>query len=705
MKSARLLLVLVLSSLTSFAGTLRVPQDFPTVQGAVAASVAGDSVVISPGLYAIPAAPCTLANGSQHTCGLVLHDGTALVGLGPAQTVLDFSGADIGILLQLATATVKLLHLRNAATAIYAYVGSNITVTNVIITDLTGPSVLGMELNQGNSYTIHNTTIDNIHQPNDPVGTAIDVPFGGVSDIQNNLLTSNTHGVTAGSFSGGTYAYNNVFGSTIADWSTCDANGCTAVSAPANNISTDPLYCPDFTLQSGSPARSAGNPAILNSDGTRSDMGAYGGPEAIFPPTTCAGLNEFPIVTADLSYEPSIAVDPRDELHAVVGFNHLNGSGQTIPECDWAESVDGGASWTAPTPVPLPAGYMGRGDPWIRYALNGQLFYTCIAVTPFVPVGGNPFFQTRTIAILISRSLTGRATDFHIAVPIHEALDFCLGVICDEKSAEGPFLDAPSLHVLQYTDGTNRLVACWVEQYANNGFVRVSSSATGLQWSSPRTLAGPNTVACRIGGNAIATADPQRDNFAVTWLNARNDMIYFRTSRNADSWQPARRLTAVGPLLQFGSTMDKIVSRAYATPVEGPGGLKAIWQTRANGVSQVFIGNLEENSPGAVPAGDAAKAEFLPSDRYCTSAVGAYQVGAGQSFRYEVFSTLNSGVLFQSSADLDGANGAPDAGFPGFTRIGDYTSLDCSARFIWAAWTDVRAGKPQIWGSRFVLPR
>src|SRR6266852_77359 len=265
MKSVRLPLILILSScLSSFAGTLRVPQDFPTGQAAVAASVAGDTVLVSPGLYAIPANPCTLANGSQHICGLVLHDGTALVGSGPAQTVLDFSGGEIGILLQSGTVTVKLLHLRNAATAIYAYVGSNITVKNVIITDLTGTNVLGIELNQGNSYMIHNNTIDNIHQTNDPVAPAIDVPFGGVSDIQNNLLTSNTDGVTAGSFSGGTYIYNDVFGSTIADWSTCNPNGCTAVSAPANNISADPLYCPDFTLQAGSPAKNGGNPSIMN---------------------------------------------------------------------------------------------------------------------------------------------------------------------------------------------------------------------------------------------------------------------------------------------------------------------------------------------------------------------------------------------------------------------------------------------------------
>ena len=107
MKSVPLLLALVLSSLVSFAATLRVPQDFPTVQAAVAASIAGDTIVVSPGLYAIPAAGCTLANGVQSTCGLQLHDGTTLQGSGPAQTTFDFSGASIGVLLQNGTGTVR----------------------------------------------------------------------------------------------------------------------------------------------------------------------------------------------------------------------------------------------------------------------------------------------------------------------------------------------------------------------------------------------------------------------------------------------------------------------------------------------------------------------------------------------------------------------------------------------------------------------
>jgi hypothetical protein len=223
--------------------------------------------------------------------GLALNDGTALLGSGPGQTVLEFSNADIGILLQNGTASVSLFHLRNVATSIFAYLGSNITVKNVVITDpvpdSNGACCGGIELNQGESYTAYNNTIDRL-QFSSGIVPGIDVPFGGTVDIENNSATSNNYAFTAGSFAGGTYAYNDAFASIVGDWATCDASGCTNVSPPPTNISADPLYCPDFTLQPGSPSTHAGNPATLNPDGTRSDIGAYGGPQAVLPPFTAA---------------------------------------------------------------------------------------------------------------------------------------------------------------------------------------------------------------------------------------------------------------------------------------------------------------------------------------------------------------------------------------------------------------------------------
>jgi hypothetical protein len=91
MKASAFLISILSVATLALGSTLNVPQTYPTVQAAVSASVSGDIILMAAGSYTIPAAACTLANGVQTTCGLVLHSGTTLSGSGPAQTVLDFS--------------------------------------------------------------------------------------------------------------------------------------------------------------------------------------------------------------------------------------------------------------------------------------------------------------------------------------------------------------------------------------------------------------------------------------------------------------------------------------------------------------------------------------------------------------------------------------------------------------------------------------
>ncbi len=54
---------------------------------------------------------------------------------------------------------------------------------------------------------------------------------------------------------------------------------------PASNIGVNPLFVSetngDFHLAANSPAKDAGDPSILDRDGSRSDIGAYGGPESM----------------------------------------------------------------------------------------------------------------------------------------------------------------------------------------------------------------------------------------------------------------------------------------------------------------------------------------------------------------------------------------------------------------------------------------
>jgi hypothetical protein len=80
------------------------------------------------------------------------------------------------------------------------------------------------------------------------------------------------------------------------------------------NISADPSFvngnAHDFTLLCNSPALNAGSPAILDIDGSRSDMGVYGGPTSVFAPPACqADLTPTAIV-----YNPADLVAGREIL-------------------------------------------------------------------------------------------------------------------------------------------------------------------------------------------------------------------------------------------------------------------------------------------------------------------------------------------------------------------------------------------------------
>jgi hypothetical protein len=146
---------------------------------------------------------------------------------------------------------------------------------------------------------------------------------------------------------------------------------------------------------------------------------------------------------------------------------------------------------------------------------------------------------------------------------------------------------------------------------------------------------------------------------------------------------------------------------------DGNGGLRALWQM-ANPNGDIFIGSLAPNSTGTPfrdPEAEAvlrAPAKFLPGGSGCSQLAGAYETTTTTGlFRYKVWQLNGDGPqkpIFSSGADLNPVFGDLNDRFPGFRRIGDYTSVDCSGRTGWAAWTDLRNGKPEIWGAVIPIP-
>lgn len=142
----------------------------------------------------------------------------------------------------------------------------------------------------------------------------------------NNILafSSNGYGYYPRFTEGVIFQYNDVVSNLTGDYYT-GPNGGVDLTGRDGNISADPLfaaYSSDdnfvndaYLLTKGSPAIDVGDPSILDANGSRSDLGAYGGPAAdptaLFPDTDLDGLpdwwetaNGTGVSTADSSADP-----------------------------------------------------------------------------------------------------------------------------------------------------------------------------------------------------------------------------------------------------------------------------------------------------------------------------------------------------------------------------------------------------------------
>jgi len=247
-----------------------------------------------------------------------------------------------------------------------------------------------------------------------------------------------------------------------------------------------------------------------------------------------------------------------------------------------------------------------------------------------------------------------------------------------------------------------------------------SSTGDVSTWSSPLIVARPNEHVCGVGASV--------SEIAMTWLDASlsgnppSESLYFRTSPDGITWTPplnqggailAKSPAPLDPL--YGSTTNAVLSQAFASVLDSHDKLDAVGQFRSTtGVSNVFLRTLDPISKALTLIGDSTVDSFLPGTGECRRIVGLYQATVpgptteNSPFRYTVWSIEGlagpSGPIFISGSDLFGQNGISDKGFTGFRRIGEYTSVDCGGSAGWAAWTDLRHGKAEIFGAQIPLP-
>ena len=149
----------------------------------------------------------------------------------------------------------------------------------------------GAFLDRSSTITMTNVDISGNHA--DGNGTVYAWSSGiGIYDspvFKNVNIVGNTTANVSGTYAGGvwsagygTFTYSNIYGNTGTQ-----VYGVTDPTGSNGNISVDPMYADtsaadardwDLSLGAGSPAIDAGDPSLLDADGTRSDVGGEGGP-------------------------------------------------------------------------------------------------------------------------------------------------------------------------------------------------------------------------------------------------------------------------------------------------------------------------------------------------------------------------------------------------------------------------------------------
>ncbi len=283
-----LLLAFTLSAVTvgtvSSSGTIiNVPADYPTIQAAINAASAGDTVLVAPRTYYehITMKPGVTIQGSGADVTTIDGGGSGNVVTGAGDSTITgftITGGYIGIKNYHSSPTITNNTITgNGWYGIYSYASPHPIITNNTIT---GNGLYGIFTTRSSSPTITNNTITG----NGWVGIH---NYYSSPTITNNIITGNGLVGIRNYYSSPTISYNDVWG---------NGTNYYGVSPGPGDISADPLFVDpaagDYRLQAGSPAIDAGtndapglpgadfngNPRVVDGDGDGVavvDMGAF----------------------------------------------------------------------------------------------------------------------------------------------------------------------------------------------------------------------------------------------------------------------------------------------------------------------------------------------------------------------------------------------------------------------------------------------
>ena len=291
-----------LSVVTAGAAEYTVPGDFGTIQAAVDAAGDGDTVVVEPGTYRE---------------SVMLRSNLVLRGRETARTLLEGNGQEPAITVSgVSGVRISNFTFIGLADGVRLSGVADVTIANNVFVDSEGVAV--DVLDQSGAQVVNNTFVGN--------ATALRRTHSGVG-IRNNIFYDNGTAIAPASLNGG-IDYNGFQGN--------DDDGAVGSNALPDllfRMVSTPLR--DFHLRNNSEALDAGDPADIDIvDGSRADLGAYGGEYADPVP--------FPIYDVSVERDGDDAVTvswSSNPSHLTEGYKLYYGTDESYAGSDASEGA------------------------------------------------------------------------------------------------------------------------------------------------------------------------------------------------------------------------------------------------------------------------------------------------------------------------------------------------------------------------------
>jgi hypothetical protein len=453
------------------------------------------------------------------------------------------------------------------------------------------------------------------------------------------------------------------------------------------------------------------------------------------------------LVTRDFSRvpfqtEPSLAVDPKDPEHLILGVIDYNFPGITT-----YTTIDGGASWQGPFQVKYPADDLGAaGDPVIAFDRQGKAYAASISMDVEEFTVGNAVGEAAVSGIPIASSGDG---GFTWSEPVSSARAH-ITTTAPEPGAEGrptyelalPFLDKPWVTVgpskenpgqdviyVTYTKFDTRFGVFFlfdVEPFLEVPVTYISielvrSEDGGLTWSDPISVSPivESTQGEGARNRAVQGSQPvvaPDGTVYVTWMDSTDDdtfkglaEIYVARSEDNGRTFVTKRASDFNEIgfsprnasfRYWGATFPQITV--------GPKGEVYVAYTARPPEKKTDDGDIyllasvdkaETWTRKKLNDDQTSRLQFFPSisagpDGTIHAMWGDMRDDPVET-RYHIYYTSSSdgGKTWIENARVTDFPSNPNYAFPGGAFIGDYFTMKATEKDVYMAWPDARLGE------------